>query len=383
MEKTRHLVELPTPDGWVWNYYAPGVQIEPRFLGYTFGKGVYQEELPVPRTPRATLSREDLERLYCVERLTLAEISMQTGVPTTTLTRWRVLWGLPTVARADSFVGRRFGRWTVLAETPGGRRGIPTTCHSRCDCGTLRDIPYGNLQQGVTQSCGCLFSIPEGQAGLNKLIDGYKRSAAERNLEYTLTHDHVATLTKQPCFYCGVEPRQVRQERSVRSRYVYNGIDRFDNSRGYVATNVVAGCWQCNRTKQGHSGVDFLAWVARVHAPEEGAVKGSPWEPQFREVGNGYRSKARYRGLSFTLTPEQMMGLLQAACAYCDAPPGNGQPGALYSGIDRLDNTQGYHRENCASACQRCNFAKLDLSVDAFLGWARRIQHHATAISSR
>lgn len=69
--------------------------------------------------------------------------------------------------------------------------------------------------------------------------------------------------------------------------------------------------------------------------------------------------------------------------ASSDAPPANGTPEAPYSGIDRLDNSKGYSPDNCVPACQSCNFAKLDQSVEAFLEWAKRVQHHATAISSR
>lgn len=106
-------------------------------------------------------------------------------------------------------------------------------------------------------------------------------------------------------------------------------------------------------------------------------------DSRFRTAYTSYRGKARYRKPPFTLTVEQMTRLFLADCAYCDAPPANGVPGALYSGIDRLDNTQGYHPNNCVSACQLCNFAKLDQSVDAFLEWVGRVQHQTTAISSR
>jgi hypothetical protein len=53
--------------------------------------------------------------------------------------------------------GRRFDRWTVVEaigrRQTGGGRATYWLC--RCDCGTEKEVAGGNLQQGVTKSCGC------------------------------------------------------------------------------------------------------------------------------------------------------------------------------------------------------------------------------------
>lgn len=51
-------------------------------------------------------------------------------------------------------VGDRFGRWVVIGQD-SGKQGY-WLC--RCDCGTERSIPTGNLTRALTQSCGCLKS---------------------------------------------------------------------------------------------------------------------------------------------------------------------------------------------------------------------------------
>lgn len=48
--------------------------------------------------------------------------------------------------------------------------------------------------------------------------------------------------------------------------FVRNGIDRVDSAQGYVLTNVVPCCKQCNRAKSDLSREEFLTWVERVHA---------------------------------------------------------------------------------------------------------------------
>lgn len=48
-----------------------------------------------------------------------------------------------------SFMGQRFGRWTVKSAIGG-----MWLC--RCDCGTIRPVSGDNLKGGRTTSCGCL-----------------------------------------------------------------------------------------------------------------------------------------------------------------------------------------------------------------------------------
>lgn len=52
--------------------------------------------------------------------------------------------------------GRRFGRWTVLKHEATNNKKTMFLC--RCDCGTERLVPSQDLQNGSSQSCGCLRS---------------------------------------------------------------------------------------------------------------------------------------------------------------------------------------------------------------------------------
>lgn len=54
----------------------------------------------------------------------------------------------------DRLVGKRFGRWTVIAAADvDGRQQSQWEC--RCDCGTVRVVPGDNLKAGRSTSCGC------------------------------------------------------------------------------------------------------------------------------------------------------------------------------------------------------------------------------------
>ena len=52
-------------------------------------------------------------------------------------------------------IGKRYGRWTVIADT--GRRSTYGThiYKCRCDCGTVRDVDASSLNSRRSKSCGC------------------------------------------------------------------------------------------------------------------------------------------------------------------------------------------------------------------------------------
>ena len=62
------------------------------------------------------------------------------------------------IKNITSLIGKRFGRLTVLERDlnkPKGK-GYPSYWICQCDCGNKCSIDYSSLQNGHTQSCGCL-----------------------------------------------------------------------------------------------------------------------------------------------------------------------------------------------------------------------------------
>lgn len=92
-------------------------------------------------------------------------------------------------------------------------------------------------------------------ANFNHLFRSYKRGAEKRNLSFELTEEDFAWFTKQSCVYCGEPPHQVyvRDNDYRHKPYLYTGIDRVDNGRGYERTNVVPCCRYCNMMKSNRS----------------------------------------------------------------------------------------------------------------------------------
>lgn len=106
----------------------------------------------------------------------------------------------------------------------------------------------------------------------NKLIDGklypqlfsnhtkvsysiYKNSAKFRSKEFKLTDEEFKNTIKNNCYICGKSP-------NINHR---NGIDRFDNSIGYLIDNCRACCHTCNFTKNDYSFQDMLRKMIMIN----------------------------------------------------------------------------------------------------------------------
>ena len=110
-------------------------------------------------------------------------------------------------------------------------------------------------------------------------------------------------------------------------------------------------------------------------------------------VGNGiaarnsiiatYKLAARRRDKEWNLSTSEVEALFKGDCHYCGKMPsqrrshGKEYGGYTYNGIDRVDNTKGYHINNVVSCCSKCNRAKDDMTVDDFLAWIDRVHSHS------
>lgn len=110
--------------------------------------------------------------------------------------------------------------------------------------------------------------LPEGIAARNRLFYYYKKGAKRKNLEFELTIEQFERLTKSNCFYCGVKPSNSMLNEVIKKRmngdYIYNGIDRVDNTRGYVIDNVIPCCSKCNYMKNSSEVSEFLEHILKI-----------------------------------------------------------------------------------------------------------------------
>jgi hypothetical protein len=118
------------------------------------------------------------------------------------------------------------------------------------------------LIKGVTH-----FNLPPGEAAFNCLYNDYVCRCKRGKLPFSLLKDEFRKLVVSNCTYCGVSSAQVRHpNRGGNGDFVYNGIDRVDNSKGYSADNCVPCCKICNRAKRDMPQSEFFAWAERLAA---------------------------------------------------------------------------------------------------------------------
>jgi hypothetical protein len=142
-----------------------------------------------------------------------------------------------------------------------------------------------NVVCGNSTNCGCIArerraAILRGrrrpgiQTNLYQLYRTYQRKAQKRALAFELTQEQFFAISQLACHYCGAAPSnyfelryasgpQAGQPRCGEG-FAYNGIDRKDNALGYVTSNCVPCCADCNKAKATRSLPEFAIWVRQL-----------------------------------------------------------------------------------------------------------------------
>lgn len=134
-----------------------------------------------------------------------------------------------------------------------------------CVCGhevlAIRD----DLKSKSTVSCGCHRIRSAEHIEYTK----YKRNAKSRKLSFELTTDEFNSLINNNCFYCGTAPsRKISNHAKaehLQRKAIVNGIDRLDSSLGYIKTNCVSCCFECNSAKMDLTVKEFMDMIRRIY----------------------------------------------------------------------------------------------------------------------
>lgn len=178
------------------------------------------------------------------------------------------------MTRAKNRLGERHGRLVVIEQLDSieTHNGKDSRWLCQCDCGNQVAVRGRSLSK-TTKSCGCYKRdkiresklLPEGQSSFNQMVSKYKLRADKKDLPFTLTLDDVKAITKMPCAYCGAAPSNGKNRKGNHNgEYIYNGIDRYDNTKGYTLDNSVPCCATCNRAKNDLSIQDWHEWLHTI-----------------------------------------------------------------------------------------------------------------------
>jgi hypothetical protein len=93
----------------------------------------------------------------------------------------------------------------------------------------------------------------------------------------------------------------------------------------------------------------------------------------------GYKfNKIKKIKLGYDLTKYDVAEIICKQCQYCGHVPdlsdtNNNSP---YNGIDRIDSSRGYFKDNVVPCCKTCNFAKNEMTVFQFKRWVEKISSY-------
>jgi len=190
-----------------------------------------------------------------------------------------------------------------------------------------------------------------------------------RKKENNLSSEDILTLSFANCYYCGKPAKDIQ-----------NGIDRVDNSKGYLTDNVVPCCKMCNKMKLTHSREKFIQMVEHI-VVYNGMYEGELYPDAFQShygwikiegMFNLYQKEAFNRQKEFVLTFHEFADIQKHPCYLCGKENNN----AHKNGIDRVDNLQGYLLNNVRACCGDCNKMKHVSSLHEFFDKCLQITTH-------
>ena len=187
----------------------------------------------------------------------------------------------------------------------------------------------------------------------------YIKKAAIKNRIYSLTDAEALELFRNSCHYCGM---YYSDKNDYGEEFSMMGIDRIDNSIGYISDNVVTACRLCNRLKYTFGYDTFFRYIMNIYN-NFGSLQPHSVEKNITVVS--YTKHANYakdKGRSTELSRCQYYGITEThMCYYCNCT------NTTYLNIDRVDSTKGYNIKNrLVSCCSVCNIMKSDMDINEF-----------------
>lgn len=213
--------------------------------------------------------------------------------------------------QAEDLSGKIFGRWKVLYRTYniGNTDKVTWVCECLCDKHTVKLVVGQSLRNGRSNSCGCL-----------------KKERIENICDQKIhKKDQEGNIVLKKCLRC--------QE--------WKPLQHF-YKKSHSKDQYSAECKECESTALPH----------RYNAYKKGAVK---------------------RKIVWDLSKEDFYKIITQPCYYCGNYDKITFNKEQYTGIDRIDSSEGYTIDNCVPCCEMCNRMKMAYSQTVFLQHIKQI----------
>lgn len=192
---------------------------------------------------------------------------------------------------------RKCGRWTIIGEK---RKSGKKYYECRCDCGTVKDVYYQSIENGESQSCGCLRRELTMRNMMNDLTG--QRFGKLVVIERDWSKNHVywicecdcgnrksikgtsLTRKKEPSRSCGCDQRKIAAKTGARTVADNSRVQIETNMKYHTNFQVIGKKEPGKNNKSGHKGVWWDAnrgkWCAYIQVHGERVFLGRFWEKE-------------------------------------------------------------------------------------------------------
>jgi len=166
-------------------------------------------------------------------------------------------------------LGKEFGKLTVITKLKPSKQGTHWVCSCACGRDNRVVVRTAALRSGSRRACKfCRARLVPEEAMRRQLVVIYKAAARRRNYEWALSDEEFHACTQEVCHYCGAPPTPrtdwKRFNGLVGDAYKCNGVDRKDNTKGYLPDNVVPACKTCNYAKRSMGYEEYKSFLVRA-----------------------------------------------------------------------------------------------------------------------
>lgn len=170
----------------------------------------------------------------------------------------------------ENLLNKKFGDLLVIEEYENIDNRVAWKC--KCDCGNIKVVIAKYLKNGRVISCGCSRST---RAWKNKTPkEATAMKIWKERYNDGISFEDFYKLSQLPCNYCRAEPSNIANayDGDLNSKYarengtfIFNGLDRVNNSLNHTLENCVSCCRWCNLAKRERPIEDFKQWVKELY----------------------------------------------------------------------------------------------------------------------
>lgn len=178
-----------------------------------------------------------------------------------------------------NLIGKKFHKLTVISRNEDSDHYGSWKC--LCECGNMTNVSSDKLKRKTspTKSCGCLNKELSKLRGKNisksiikyDMIEASARSVWGKRYS-EMPFEEFFKISQENCYYCQEPPSNKQNcasklsssERKKDGYFIYNGLDRLDNSKDHSKENCVPCCKYCNFAKRERSVKEFKNWIKKA-----------------------------------------------------------------------------------------------------------------------